>query len=373
MPRPLVVVLHRPAEAEAGPLTRLLATSREALLDHQRPLFLRARVDRVLVITDRAPSFGERLAALARELPRRRGIVVMGSGAVPLLGRTDAEALVAVASGSGHRLITNNGYSSDVCAVSDTAVLRGLPPLPTDNTLPRWLGEHRGYRVLELPGRRRLGIDLDGPLDLALLRYHRRTPPILRAVAEVAGLDIPRITELGRVLGDRRAEVLVAGRTSATSLRWLERHARCRVRAVVEERGLRAASELALVAPSGDGDASPPRPPVSIVGRALASGGPATLGTLIAALADGAILDSRVLLAHRLGGDERAWPVDEDRYASDLLRAEDIRDQWLGALTRAARSAPVPILLGAHTLVGPGLPLVARAARLAAGRGHGLE
>jgi hypothetical protein len=74
-----------------------------------------------------------------------------------------------------------------------------------------------------------------------------------------------------------------------------------------------------------------------------------------------------VLLAHRLGSDERAWPADEDRYASDLLQADDIRDQWLGALTRAALSAPVPVLLGAHTLVGPGLPLVARAARLAAG------
>ena len=297
----------------------------------------------------------------------------MGSGAVPLLGSADAQALVAVAAGGGHRALTNNGYSSDVCAVSDTAVLRGLPPLPTDNTLPRWLDEHRGYRILELPGRRRLGIDLDSPLDLSLLRYHRRTPGVLRAIAEVAGIDILRLDELARILGDRRAELLVAGRTSAASLRWLERHARCRVRAVVEERGLRAASDLARVARSGEDGPSPTRPPASLLGRALASGGPAFLGSLVAALADGAVIDSRVLMAHRLGADEEAWPSDEDRFASDLLRPDDIRDQWLGALTRAAQSAPVPVLLGAHTLVGPGLPLLAGAARLAGGQGHGVE
>ena len=252
--------------------------------------------------------------------------MVLGSGAVPLLQRADAEGLVAFAAGGGHRVLTNNRYSSDICAVSDVAVLRGLPPLPTDNVLPRWLDEHHGYRVHELSGRRRLGIDLDGPLDLALLRHHRRTPGALRALAEVAGIDIPRAAELGRVLGDRRAELLVAGRTSAATLRWLELRARCRIRAVVEERGLRAASELALGGPSRDDDVAPARPPASILGRALATGGPATIGTLAAAVADGAIIDSRVLLAHRLGADERAWPTDEDRYASDLLRADDVRD-----------------------------------------------
>ena len=112
----------------------------------------------------------------------------------------------------------------------------------------------------------------------------------------------------------------------------------------------------------GDGDVAPARPPASILGRALATGGPATIGTLAAAVADGAIIDSRVLLAHRLGADERAWPPDEDRYASDLLRADDVRGSLARALTRGAAAASVPVLLGAHTLVGPGLPLLARAA-----------
>lgn len=365
--RPLVVILHRPVVEGMPPLTRLLATARSALLDHQRWLFRRARADRVLVVTDRAASFGERLAALADDLPRRQGVVVLGSGAVPLLGSADAEALVAVARGGGHRVLTNNRFSSDVCAISDAGVLRGVPALPSDNSLPRWLAEQRGYRVRQLPHRRRLGIDLDGPLDLALLRYTRRTPGPVRAVAEVAGIDVPRVEELAGVLTDRRAELLVAGRTSAGTLRWLERHARCRVRAVVEERGMRAASDLAL-GPDGPDrrSARVTRPPISIMARTISAGGPDSLGTIVSTLADAAILDSRVLLADRLGADERAWPPDEDRYASDLLRPDEVHHAWLAALTRGATRASIPILLGGHTLVGPGLPLLARAMRAAA-------
>jgi CTP:molybdopterin cytidylyltransferase MocA len=373
MPRPIVIILHRPPDPDAPSLTRLLATAREALVEHQRRLFLRADADRVLVVTDRAASFGECLADLARRVPRRRGIVVLGSGAVPLLRRHDAERLVAVAAGGGHRVLTNNHHSSDVCAVSDAGVLRGLPPLPTDNALPRWLAEHRGYRVRELPARRRLGIDLDTPLDLALLRHARRAPGPLRALAEDADIRVPRLDELVRLLSDPRGELLVAGRTSARTLRWLERRARCRVRALVEERGMRASSTLAL-APAANGDPSRSlRPPASVLGRALAAGGPSSVGALVAAFGDGAVIDTRVLLADRLGVDEAAWPSDEDRYASDLLRADEVRDGWLAALTRGAAAADVPVLLGGHTLVGPGLPLLARATRGAKPRGHAVE
>jgi hypothetical protein len=62
-----------------------------------------------------------------------------------------------------------------------------------------------------------------------------------------------------------------------------------------------------------------------------------------------------VLLAHRHGADEGGWPPPEDRFASDLLLADRIRDPWLQRLTLHAWSHRVPIALGGHTLVGPGL------------------
>ncbi|MBP1705329.1 MAG: hypothetical protein H6Q36_1068 [Chloroflexi bacterium] len=75
------------------------------------------------------------------------------------------------------------------------------------------------------------------------------------------------------------------------------------------------------------------------------------------------MVDTRVLLAHRLGADERRWPPDEDRFASDLLLPDRVGHPWLRALTAAALEAPIPVLLGGHTLVGPALRLLARTAR----------
>jgi hypothetical protein len=157
------------------------------------------------------------------------------------------------------------------------------------------------------------------------------------------------------VAADPGAELLVAGRTSATDLRWLERHTRSRTRALVEERGLRtSAAGAELGRPNR-------RPPRSVLGALLDRDGPGALGRHVAALSDGALIDSRVLMAHRLGADEGAWPTAEDRFASDLLLAERIDDPWLRELTAAARDAAVPILLGGHGLVGPGVRLALRA------------
>jgi hypothetical protein len=85
--------------------------------------------------------------------------------------------------------------------------------------------------------------------------------------------------------------------------------------------------------------------------------GPGEIGQVVARLADGAVIDTRVLLAHRLGADESGWSLAEDRYASDLLLADRVRDSWLQQLTLHAWSHQVPIALGGHTLVGPGLAL----------------
>ena len=167
-----------------------------------------------------------------------------------------------------------------------------------------------------------------------------------------------RVAAVRAVAGDRRGELLVAGRTSAGTLAWLERHAAARVRAWVEERGLRAASRLAQSDDRTDRAARQPRAPTSILGALLDRDGPGALGEHLARFADAAIVDTRVLLAHRLGADAAAWPVAEDRFASDLLLAGRIADPWLRDLTASAADAPIPILLGGHTLVGPGVRLV---------------
>jgi hypothetical protein len=160
---------------------------------------------------------------------------------------------------------------------------------------------------------------------------------------------------------------------SAATLRWLESGVACRVRALVEERGLRAASRLAQ-----SGATTGSRPPRSVLGELLDRDGPESIAATVAKLADAAVIDTRVLLAHRHGADEAAWPAAEDRFASDVLLTESIADPWLRALTESAagqsaaghpataRPATGPILLGGHTLVNGGLRLLAQRARAGA-------
>jgi hypothetical protein len=404
MPDVALIVFHRPPRPDDPPLAALLAEARQLLLRHHVALFRRAGAARVVLAAardvdptdlapaaqaldpaDRAPgargaalpgpargnrlpgamiaapgeSFGEALAGLVRR-ERIGACVVLGSGSVPRLRLADARRLVAAAGRAREVALTNNRYSSDVCAVARAGVLAELPPLPSDNALPRWLQEVAGYAVRDLPARGRLALDLDTPLDLALLARAGDAPARLRNLAAQRGLAVPRLQELRRVAGDPRRELLVFGRSSSRTLGWLERHVRCRVRFLAEERGLRAASPLAMrpSAPPSGAEAARSRAPRATLGRLLADRGPAALPELVAELADAALLDSRVLLADRLGPDESAWPADQDRFASDLLQVTGIQDDWLRTLTAAAAAAPFPVLLGGHTLVGPGVRLL---------------
>ena len=344
-----VRILH-PARTGVGPLEAALLAARLANAARLAERFRSVGVDDVSVVAeaDDSATFGERLRRLVDDLPATAGLVVLGSGSVPLATSKDLEAFVGVAASGQPCALANNRYSADIVAIGATAVLRDLPALPGDNALPRWLAEVQGFEVSDLRDRWTLAMDLDSPLDVLLAGGQPPegidTDPVRRAI------DALRATA-----ADSRAELLIAGRTSAATVAWLERSTAARVRAILEERGLRAATRLAL----GPGSTvRPVRPPRSVLGLALDHRGPAELGAIVSELGDAAILDSRVLLAHRLGADEAASPAAEDRFASDLLLPQRIVDPWLRQLTAAAVGAPIPILLGGHSLVGPGIRLL---------------
>jgi len=341
-----VRIFHLEPDQDGAPLTRLLVDARLELAERHAAAFELAGVADVRIIAGPPDdtSFGARLRAV---LPADGGIIVVGSGAIPLATAADLREFVRAASSGGRIALANNRFSADIVAISDVALLRAMPDLPSDNALPRWLEEIAGFAVSDLAARYRLQVDLDSPIDL-ILAGHRANSAL------AAARD--RLRQVAIVAGDSRAEILIAGRTSTSTLRWMERHVPARTRALIEERGMRAASELALL------DAPRQRPPRSLLGHILDADGPAALGAIVADLADAAVIDTRVLLAHRLGLDERSWPDTEDRFASDLLLPDLVRDRWLRTLTDAAQDAPVPISLGGHTLVGPGLRLAFRGA-----------
>jgi hypothetical protein len=342
--RVVTIIFHPAPAADAGALTVAFARLRRANAERHVAGFTAGGAEvRVVEALEDGETFGSRLrkevAAAGAD-----GLVVLGSGSIPMATASDRRAFVAAAAGPPGQALANNAYSADVIAIAGAARLTVIPDLAADNGLPRWLAESAGFAVSDRRRSWRLQVDLDSPLDALLVR-----PAHSEGVLAAAGIAMePVVAALGglrSIAADPGAELVVAGRTSSASLAWLERRTRSRTRALIEERGFRTRT-------AGQ------RPVRSVLGLVLDRDGPAAIGDRLAELGDGAVVDTRVLMAHRCGPDESSWPTPEDRFASDLLLPERIADPWLRSLTTAARDAPIPILLGGHTVVGPGVRLV---------------
>jgi len=163
-------------------------------------------------------------------------------------------------------------------------------------------------------------------------------------------LEVPHLEAIGEVLRDRGGELVVAGRVPASTWQELETETACRVRCLVEERGMRSAR--------GGG-----KPPRSILAVLMARSSPAELVAELARLGDAVVLDTRVVMAAVAGSSEAAnWPPEEERFASDFGDASRVATPWLRELTEAATGASVPFLFGGHALVSDGLRLMVAAA-----------
>ncbi|MEX0710016.1 MAG: hypothetical protein WD116_02305 [Chloroflexota bacterium] len=289
-----------------------------------------------------------------------------GAGALALAGDALLEALISPTPGE---VVGNNRFSTDAFVVAGDqagphalgAALSAVEGCSTDNAAVRCL-EDAGFTSRDLASAPWARFDVDTPLDLALLRLATRLPSTRRPDGLVAAfletavlpgggsLDLPRLSQIGAVLRDREAQLVVAGRIPSSAWAYLETESACRVRCFIEERGMRSARDLV---------------PRSLLADWIERLGPADLVTELAGLGDAVILDSRVLMASRAGSsDAGTWPPDEDRFASDFLDADRVATPWLAELTAAAAASSVPFLLGGHALVSDGLRILVDAAWL---------
>jgi hypothetical protein len=163
-------------------------------------------------------------------------------------------------------------------------------------------------------------------------------------------LVVPQLERVSRVIRDQNAQLVVAGRIPSSVLVELETEAACRVRAFVEERGMRSARG---------------ERPASLLSRWIEERGAASLISELGALGDAVVLDTRVLMA-ALGGsaDASGWPPDEERFASDFLDPAPIRTPWLRELVEAAAESRVPFVFGDHAVISDGLRILVGAAWL---------
>ncbi len=284
-----------------------------------------------------------------------------GGSALALLADEDLDQLLTPTHGE---VVSNNRFSADAFVVAGDRptldrALEALAACDSDNAAPRRL-EEAGLRSRDLGAAAWARFDVDTTLDLALLRLSTRLPGMRALDGSVGGflemarlpgggaLEVPHLERIGQVIRDRDAELVVAGRVPASVWSHLETETACRVRCLVEERGMRSAR------------GGRPR---SILAALMRRSSPAVLIEELARLGDAVILDTRVLMASVAESpDAGAWPPEEERFASDFGDHARIGTPWLRELTEAAASAPVPVLFGGHALVSDGLRLIVAAA-----------
>jgi hypothetical protein len=351
--RPVLVIFHgamgdgaaeqmltraRVAAARETALSALAAGFEAVILATDDPGAFEPIPARVLIDEDR-PGRTFDFAARLRDIVERYGLqkpAVMGSGSIPLLGMKEFLLIAEQLEARDGRFVTNNFYSADLTAWTPGDALARTSSFMRDNVLPRRLRDDAGLAPVILPRTTATQFDLDTPADLAVLNLCEGLPPQLAEATAPAASLAGRYRRFMPLLCNRDAEIVVAGRVGSMTWQYLERETACRVRLFSEERGMAAGP--------------PDRRPHSVLGFLIEEVGMKRFFERMALLGDALVLDTRVVEAH-LGLD----PSREDRFQSDLFAFEQIEEPTLRALTEAAAAAPIPVLLGGHSLVAGGL------------------
>ncbi len=311
----------------------VVATGSAAFAEHAAALGARIELDH----PDQNFHFGKALAGLVAKYRAESPLYIGGASGV--LERTeDWRDLIRLALNNPGSVVTNNFYSSDFAAWSPGTAIERIDPPALDNDLAFRLGERAGLRVVALPKNAATQLDIDTPTDLLTVSLHPDVGPNLRSFLDQARFDTDRVLAVRDKVFDRQATVMIAGRVSASMGLYLERETRCQWRVFSEERGMRASGRQAR------GEVR------SLLGYSLEQLGPDGFFGMLGQLAQAAVIDSRVLFGH-LG----LHPTAQDRFTSDLLVADQITDPFIRSLTRAARDAVIPVLLGGHSLVSGGM------------------
>jgi hypothetical protein len=288
--------------------------------------------------------FGQWLHDLTRKYRVER-VLYMGGGSGVLLQAEEMAGIVEDLCSADRVLITNNFYSTDFAAFAPASALEGIQPPAMDNDLGWVLAEKAGLPNRSLAKKASTQFDVDTPTDLIALAAHPGTGAHTRAFLDSLRLDTSHVERAMQPLVDRDAEILVAGRVSSSMWAYLEKETACRVRVIAEERGMRASGR------QGRGQVR------SLMGYLYEQVGARRFFETLGELGEAVFLDSRVLFAH-LG----IWPSASDRYNSDLRQPDLIEDLVARELTEAAMVAPVPVVLGGHSLVAGGLYALVEAA-----------
>ncbi len=262
-------------------------------------------------------------------------LLYFGGGSAPLISDHLLTEIVEKLAAAPEGVITNNRFASDWAGITPAKSLKKWTErIPQDNMIGWVLSTEAGLPIEDLPPSAASRLDIDTPSDLLTLTLHPQVKSHLSRYLSQISLDTSPIQSILEVMRQKASHVFISGRLGPEAWLAINRSTECWIRVVSEERGMISSGRYAR------------RDVYSILGALIELMGLAGFFDMIAGHSQAAVIDNRVLLAHR-----GAWPSEADRFASDLGLIEKISDPWLKKLTAAASNVPIPVLMGGHGLL----------------------
>ncbi|NMB01608.1 MAG: hypothetical protein GX971_08870 [Firmicutes bacterium] len=288
-------------------------------------------------IDDEPFHFGRRLRDVVDQYHLEK-VLYMGGAAAPLISSFELQYLRELLEQNEEVLLANNYYSADIVGFSPGNALKRINLPPIDNTLALALSNEGGLRSIPIQRSLGLNFDVDTPSDVLIMSVHPSLGVHTRAAVQGLNWDFSRYGEIKNLLSNPLGELIIYGRVGSNLFQYLDVNTRCRLRLYSEERGMKSLGRDAR------GEVR------TLMGKLIEELGYRKFFQFLAELAQGAVLDTRVLFEHF------QWKLSAtDRFASDLGEVELITHPSLREFTQAAMEAPIPVLLGGHSLVAGGL------------------
>lgn len=290
--------------------------------------------------------FGERLCQLINDLGIQN-VIYFGGGSAPLINREDLTRMALALKEKKNVVISNNFVSSDFMAFTPAAAINNVQLPDMDNTLAHLLHKQAGLRLELLDSGLSTNYDIDTLIDVMILGVQHRTGSRTRRTIRKLDFDFSKLEKVKKVLVDPDVEVLIYGRINPPTVSYATRNARCRLRILMEERGMRALGRLER------GEVS------SLLGFLVQKQSLEEFFNFLPSVCDCAFLDTRVLFAHLKMDINKC-----DRFNSDLGNIDKIDHDFVREFTACAEKSSIPIICGGNTLVNGGLWALLDAANL---------
>jgi hypothetical protein len=287
-----------------------------------------------IVVPEEAPFHFGRCLQYVINQGQLDGVIYIGGASCPFLTADEFRLMAQGLRARKNVVFTNNPQSADIAAFTPAQAINFIDLPDNDNVLPTLLRQQAGLERVFLPHSVGVHFDIDTPSDVLVMSLSPRLEPHTRQAIAALNWDNSRVRLAFEQMASRQSNVFVAGRVNPWTMQHVGMYCRARMRVLSEERGMRATGR----AERGEVH--------SMLAFLLQQLGPQGLIDYISSIADAAFIDTRIIFAHF-----RLQLTEGQRFASDLGWLDQIGHPLVRDLTEAAFNAPIPIILGGHSLV----------------------